>query len=76
MLNKSLEAKSRLEARKIMYQLHPKIDWHIHYIHHLDGNPLNNDLDNLVIMNRAMHTRLHCSKYKKRTQKLKFIIVY
>ena len=31
-------------------------------VHHVDGNPLNNDPDNLVILSRSEHQRLHaCS---------------
>jgi hypothetical protein len=28
-------------------------------VHHVDGNPMNNDPDNLVILSRAEHTRVH-----------------
>ena len=28
-------------------------------VHHVDGSPLNNDPDNLVILSRAEHQRLH-----------------
>lgn len=31
-------------------------------VHHVDGNPLNNDPDNLVTLSRSEHQRLHaCS---------------
>lgn len=30
-----------------------------YYVHHIDGNKLNNNLDNLVVMTKAEHTRLH-----------------
>lgn len=32
-------------------------------IHHIDGNPLNNDLSNLQILSHAEHARLHGQKY-------------
>jgi hypothetical protein len=28
-------------------------------VHHVDGDPMNNDPDNLVILSRAEHTRIH-----------------
>lgn len=28
-------------------------------VHHIDGNPMNNDLSNLVVMSRSEHTKLH-----------------
>lgn len=31
-------------------------------VHHIDGNPNNNKLDNLEIVNRSSHTRLHVKK--------------
>lgn len=31
-------------------------------VHHKDGNPLNNTLDNLVLMESADHTRYHSTK--------------
>jgi len=30
-------------------------------VHHVDGNRLNNDMDNIIIMARDEHTRLHAS---------------
>ncbi|MBU1092565.1 HNH endonuclease [Patescibacteria group bacterium] len=39
-------------------------------VHHLDGNRLNNTVENIVILSRAEHARLHL-KGKKRTQELK-----
>jgi|WetSurMetagenome_2_1015567.scaffolds.fasta_scaffold1032607_2 hypothetical protein len=30
-----------------------------HVIHHIDGNPLNNDIANLACMTNAEHVRLH-----------------
>jgi len=31
-------------------------------VHHIDGNPFNNDPDNLQVMSRAEHTRLHAKQ--------------
>ena len=28
-------------------------------VHHIDGNPLNNDINNLIIIDRSAHTKLH-----------------
>ena len=35
-------------------------------VHHVDDNPLNNDPDNLVILSRAEHHRLHATGSKRR----------
>jgi len=35
-------------------------------VHHVDGNPLNNDPDNLVILTRSEHQRLHHMGAKQR----------
>lgn len=32
------------------------------HVHHIDGNPLNNDLANLVVMDGAEHIRMHRTK--------------
>lgn len=32
-------------------------------VHHLDGNPLNNDISNLEIRNRGEHQKEHSTKY-------------
>lgn len=31
-------------------------------VHHIDGNKLNNDIVNLVIVTRAEHARIHCPR--------------
>ena len=49
----------RKEANNLMRQLHPEIDWHLHCVHHIDGNPFNNSLDNLQIMKQAEHIKHH-----------------
>ena len=38
-----------------------KLDEHL-VVHHLDGDPLNNDFDNLKIIPRGEHTSQHVSK--------------
>jgi HNH endonuclease len=39
-------------------------------VHHADGNPLNNDPDNLVVLSRSEHQRLHaCSSRRPWTAK-------
>ena len=35
-------------------------------VHHVDRNPLNNDPDNLVVLSRAEHQRLHTSGAKRK----------
>jgi hypothetical protein len=35
-------------------------------VHHIDGNPFNNDPDNLVVLSPAEHQRLHACSPKKR----------
>jgi hypothetical protein len=32
-------------------------------VHHKDGNPFNNELENLEIMTRSQHTGYHTNKY-------------
>lgn len=34
-------------------------------VHHIDFNPLNNEVDNLVAMPRLIHQELHLLEYKK-----------
>jgi len=50
---------TRKAANRIMRELNPKIDWHIHCVHHKDQNPFNNSLDNLEIMTKKEHTLHH-----------------
>jgi hypothetical protein len=35
-------------------------------VHHVDGNPMNNDPDNLVVLTRAEHQRLHACRPRRR----------
>ena len=32
-------------------------------VHHIDGNPLNNDISNLIVIDHSEHERLHSRKY-------------
>ena len=32
-------------------------------VHHIDGNPLNNDISNLIVIDHSEHERLHSTKY-------------
>ena len=34
-------------------------------VHHKDGNPLNNELSNLEILERSTHTRKHATRYSE-----------
>jgi hypothetical protein len=33
------------------------------HVHHIDGNPLNNDISNLMVLESAEHMRLHKQRY-------------
>ena len=50
---------SRKEANAFMRTLHPEVDWYTHYVHHIDGNPLNNEFSNLKIVSRHEHKKIH-----------------
>ena len=55
-------AKSRKEANDLMHRIHPELDWHGLCVHHIDHNPLNNDISNLFVMSTPKHTRFHLAK--------------
>ena len=55
---KSKEDMSRAEARKIVRSIHPDM-LGTECVHHIDKNPMNNDLGNLVVMDRWEHQELH-----------------
>lgn len=57
--------KSRKEARKLMRRAYPDVNWYTHYVHHIDGNPLNNEYYNLKIVPRECHTALHKIQRRK-----------
>lgn len=48
------EGNSRRKARKIM-----NVCSSLWFVHHKDGNPLNNDRNNLVIMSPKEHSNHH-----------------
>lgn len=56
--------KSRAKARKLVKTIHPFIrpDQHVH---HLDKNPLNNDIENLCVLPRSFHLSYHNLGSKK-----------
>lgn len=36
------------------------------HVHHIDGNPENNSLDNLIVLTKVIHHRLHAAAFNKR----------
>lgn len=50
---------SRVGARKIMKKIFGKLLPKNHVVHHIDNNPFNNDLSNLLIMSNEDHIKLH-----------------
>ena len=54
----STETKSRRLAREMAKKIHPFIrpDQHVH---HIDGNPMNNSIENLCVLPASFHTYLH-----------------
>ena len=52
------KAQSRVEARKMFKLIKGDIikGWHIH---HIDGNPFNNEIDNLYHCSSEEHSRIH-----------------
>jgi len=39
-------------------------------VHHMDGNPLNNDIDNLLVLPRELHDLIHEHDYRKYYDKI------
>lgn len=54
----SSEMKSRRLAREMVKKIHPFIrpDQHVH---HIDGNPFNNNISNLCVLPKGFHASLH-----------------
>ena len=49
---------SRRLARELVKKTHPdiRVDQHVH---HIDGNPLNNNIGNLIILRNSDHIKYH-----------------
>jgi len=55
---KTIISRERRKLRKILKGLYGKqIDSLI--THHIDGNPLNNHFDNLIVLTRRQHYKVH-----------------
>ena len=58
---------SHREARKIIRNILGKLAKD-EVVHHIDENPLNNGLNNLIVMDNAEHVKYH--QFKRRLKKL------
>ena len=61
---KKAEANSRRIAR-VIFKRHyclPNLKRNC-VVHHIDGNPFNNDIENLTLMTRSKHTKYHVDQY-------------
>ncbi len=47
------------KARMMMKELYPDLDWELLIVHHIDGNPNNNRIENLKIIDRTEHRKEH-----------------
>ena len=47
------------EARDLMRVLYPNLFTRTDVVHHIDQNPFNNNLNNLIIIDRWEHQKLH-----------------
>jgi DNA-binding transcriptional regulator YiaG len=63
---KSAITYSRMKARKKIKEIYPDIKRNQH-VHHIDGNPLNNDIDNLCVMSASEHVGFHHRHYEPET---------
>lgn len=60
---KSISAdRSRQIARAKVKELYPDLPRH-KVVHHVDGNPFNNEMYNLTVMLNRNHTSLHAAKW-------------
>ena len=76
MKQRSIEGMSRQEARKIAKECDPYTSIKGMYIHHIDGNPLNNHPDNLAALTPKEHRYTHVlmggyKKYDYKKDKIK-----
>ena len=62
---------SRRLAREIVKKTHPDIKADQH-VHHIDGNPFNNNIGNLIILRDSDHIKHHWEISRK--QKLESLI--
>jgi hypothetical protein len=60
----SVDGKRIAEHRQVMEQKLGRRLASNEIVHHIDGNPLNNDPDNLMLLTRSEHMRLHMSLRK------------
>ncbi len=49
---------SRIKARKIIKDLYPDLPTDEH-VHHIDGNPFNNNINNLCMIKNSDHIKIH-----------------
>ncbi len=68
-LFKGSRTSSRKQARKILEEIYPEIKedkdyWKTHLQHHIDGNPFNNDPNNLAIFGSKDRFKVHCGCHK------------
>jgi len=49
---------SRMRARKIVKKIYPDLPRY-KIVHHLDGNPFNNSIENLMILPNGFHVSHH-----------------
>ena len=54
---------SELLHRQIMEAHLGRVLEPVEHVHHIDGNPLNNDLSNLMVLHQSDHFRLHETNY-------------
>lgn len=60
------DRKNKKEIHRQIYEQYHNVKLTKHdIIHHIDGNKLNNNPDNLVCMTRAEHVRLHKPRIKR-----------
>ncbi len=69
MKTKSLINISRAEAREIVEECYGREYMRSKLVHHIDKNPLNNDLGNLIVVSRSEHKIIHNFNPKKGERK-------
>lgn len=62
---KSIASKDQLVIKDGRYVLDPNLD-----VHHIDGNKLNNSIDNLQIVTRSEHANIHGKQKQNRVTKV------